>query len=380
MTQFYVYKLIDPKTRKPFYIGKGSGDRMIHHELYHTKNYKTSSHNNTLLKNKIAKVLRESEQIRYQQYFCKNEQQAFSIETALISKYGRRNNKTGILCNMTEGGEGVSGHVRNEQWKEKHRIAAKKRRRKINQYTKKGQFICTWKDYHEILNNVPTTDSSGLSRCCNNKIKSCGGYRWTYFGEQLQKWSPIYKDRDPHKSYKSQNFIYQFTQEGNFIMKHFSLVAAGQTIKKHANTILECCKKRSRHAGGFVWRYQNNFKGYQQTIFQYDGDTGKFIQGFCNIRSASLQTGLTQLQIRNSLHKKNSKGGQFYWKFTKTTKIVPHIKRTTGKPVNQFTRDMQFIQTFNSVRQAINQTNIKGIPNCVINRSKTAGGFVWKYQ
>ena len=31
---YYVYHLIDPKTNLPFYVGKGRGDRMFHHEKY----------------------------------------------------------------------------------------------------------------------------------------------------------------------------------------------------------------------------------------------------------------------------------------------------------------------------------------------------------
>ena len=28
---YYVYGLIDPKTKEPFYVGKGKGDRALHH-------------------------------------------------------------------------------------------------------------------------------------------------------------------------------------------------------------------------------------------------------------------------------------------------------------------------------------------------------------
>ena len=29
---YYIYKLIDPRTGKPFYIGKGKGNRLHQHE------------------------------------------------------------------------------------------------------------------------------------------------------------------------------------------------------------------------------------------------------------------------------------------------------------------------------------------------------------
>jgi hypothetical protein len=30
--KWYVYELIDPRTNRPFYVGKGSGNRIDHHE------------------------------------------------------------------------------------------------------------------------------------------------------------------------------------------------------------------------------------------------------------------------------------------------------------------------------------------------------------
>lgn len=251
---FYVYKLIDPNTNIPFYVGKGSGDRMYQHELLRNRDYKSTSHNNQLLKNKINKVLRESGRIRYQQYHVNNEHQAFTIEKALIGRHGRRDLKTGTLCNMTNGGEGVSGHTRTEGWKEKHRVAAHNRCRKIDQYTKGGLFIRTFDTYKDILNgDIPTIDASGISRCINNKIKSSGGFRWTWHGMVLPTW--VDKPRGPGRGRAPGKPVHQYTKSGTFIKTFPSLIDAGKGVKKHPNTIIECCRGRSQSAGGFYWQY-----------------------------------------------------------------------------------------------------------------------------
>lgn len=51
------------------------------------------------------------------------EEQAFSLERDLISAYGRKDNGTGTLRNMTDGGDGASGFVMPESAKKKLSIA-----------------------------------------------------------------------------------------------------------------------------------------------------------------------------------------------------------------------------------------------------------------
>lgn len=104
MDNFYVYGLIDTSTREIFYIGKGCGNRCYAH-------FKPSALKARSLKNSKIKSL-QSKNIRIDVEIIKdqlNEQEAFELETQLISKYGRIDIGTGQLTNMTDGGEGVSG-------------------------------------------------------------------------------------------------------------------------------------------------------------------------------------------------------------------------------------------------------------------------------
>lgn len=90
---FYVYQYLRPNLT-PYYIGKGKGNRM----------YK--KHENTLPKD-TAFIKLVAHRL--------SEHEAFLLERRLIKFYGRMNNKTGILHNLTEGGAGTSGHTQSPE-------------------------------------------------------------------------------------------------------------------------------------------------------------------------------------------------------------------------------------------------------------------------
>ena len=97
---YYVYAYLrnkDSKTAKagtPYYIGKGSNTRAWDKHLYHNVPSDTF-------------ILIISENL--------TELWAFALERRLIRWYGRKNNGTGILNNLTDGGEGSSGAIRSNE-------------------------------------------------------------------------------------------------------------------------------------------------------------------------------------------------------------------------------------------------------------------------
>ena len=105
--QYYVYIYRDPRPDKglePIYVGKGDPDRrraQIH--------WRRGSHNRIL--NRILAKLRGEglEPVIELAGMFDDEAAAHDCERELIAKYGRRHLGTGPLCNITEGGEGVSG-------------------------------------------------------------------------------------------------------------------------------------------------------------------------------------------------------------------------------------------------------------------------------
>lgn len=120
--KFYVYYLIDPSTRLPFYVGKGCGKRATAHlkeaEIKRCK---------SMVYKKIKNLLQKGTPplVKIRKYF-ENEQDALNYEIFLISLWGRRVNKTGRLFNQTIGGEGTTGWRPTKKQKENMAIAMKK--------------------------------------------------------------------------------------------------------------------------------------------------------------------------------------------------------------------------------------------------------------
>lgn len=111
MNKFYIYMYLD-FDNIPFYIGKGKDGRYKVQEHLYTRN------NNRLLKNKIRKVGVPNVRIHF---LHKNltEKESFYWERYWIKYIGRKDKKEGSLCNLTDGGEGISGMPRSEETKRK---------------------------------------------------------------------------------------------------------------------------------------------------------------------------------------------------------------------------------------------------------------------
>ena len=92
--KYYVYKLVDPRNNKPFYIGKGSGKRVTQHEKEAKLGYIHPKCDiiNAIIKDKLE-VVRE-----IVQYF-ELEADAYAYEKQLIKEIGLKN-----LTNLVPGG------------------------------------------------------------------------------------------------------------------------------------------------------------------------------------------------------------------------------------------------------------------------------------
>jgi hypothetical protein len=114
MIQFYTYIYFDPRTDKPFYVGKGKDDRAYGKHSNKQFNGRLNKLNDVGLK-PIVEIMNTT-----------NELSSFWLERCLIAAYGRKDQGTGPLFNHTDGGQGSSGIIQSAETRKLHSIAMSK--------------------------------------------------------------------------------------------------------------------------------------------------------------------------------------------------------------------------------------------------------------
>ena len=115
LLKFYVYAYLRQRNSPignagtPYYIGKGKDDRAW------------QKHGKTPVPKDISRIIIIDQNL--------TEEEAFTLEVKMIAGYGRVDNKTGILRNLTDGGDGTSGWIAPE---ETRRIMSESRKGKTH--------------------------------------------------------------------------------------------------------------------------------------------------------------------------------------------------------------------------------------------------------
>lgn len=197
---YYIYEFINPLTGKCFYVGKGKSNRYKIHFYFQD--------NNKLKQRIIRKILNKNEKVIINiSYKSKEEKIIIEKEIELIKFYGRRNNKTGILTNLTDGGEGTSGKFHtektktiikekklkrlqagevikhSEEWKLHLRLnnaGGKATAQKINQLDKDMNLIKEWPSANQASKELNLSKGNICNAAGKRKDWKVGGWFWRW--------------------------------------------------------------------------------------------------------------------------------------------------------------------------------------------------------
>ena len=256
MEKYYVYIYLNPLKKgcltfsgltfdyQPFYVGKGCGIRDKAH-LFPSSLSKKSLKNNT-----IKKIIKETGEIPIHIRLFENlsNENAIKIESEIINTFGRLENKSGILTNMTDGGEGVNNFIN----KNRDRLELRK---KIYQYNLSGEFIREWESISSVALdckqplNIPTVVKRGTCWC--NSL-------WSY--------TKVDKMKSRRKNEKKciYNNISQLDKETDEIIDTFdNALDIEKKLVLHSgarNKIYDCLRGIIKTAYGYKWKIINNGK------------------------------------------------------------------------------------------------------------------------
>lgn len=258
MEKFYVYKLSINDI--PFYIGKGKKTETYDRIEYHLKYWEHNK--NTKLKNKINKlkgifdieILFESE----------NEYECLNLEVKLIKEIGREN-----LCNLTDGGEGVSGLKHFDESKQK--ISIWRKGKSLSEETcKRITQNKTGNAYK--LKNIPegkieelykTKNIQEIANELNISFPTIKKYlieKNIYVPSQNRK--PVSEKTKKEKSIlmkgKGNIPICQYDLNNNKINEFSSITEACLSLNKpgRAGDITAVCRGKQKTAFGYIWKYK----------------------------------------------------------------------------------------------------------------------------
>ena len=154
--------------------------------------------------------------------------EAFDFEKALIKELKSNDKVNGY--NISEGGEGGN------------RAAMYP----VKQYDLLGNFIKEYDSAAEAARQVGT-DRTRITHACKKHGKA-SGYMWCYSTEEIDK---------PYRR-KNQKSVIQKTLDGKYVKTYISVKDAFEKTGINVDNICKCISGKNRHAGGYVWMYEEN--------------------------------------------------------------------------------------------------------------------------
>lgn len=191
---------------------------------------------------------------------------------------------------------------------------------------------------------------------------------------------------------RSKKPIEQYDLEGKYIASFPSISEASKKLHISIGGIIFCCQEKQFSAGGFQWKYVNSDKKISdkipinkksKKIYQFDNNK-KLINKFDSIKEASISTNIDATSISQCSLKKRKRAGGFIWiRESDINDIDFYYKNNKGltRNVYQYSIDNRLIAVYRNTVEASKSTYISrsAINNCLLKKSRNAGGYIWKY-
>lgn len=231
--EYYLYRHIRLDTNEPFYIGYST--KTLNYNSLATEYTRAfvKSKRTKFWKNIINKTKYEVEII-----FETNSLDLIKLkEIEFISLYGRKDLETGTLVNLTDGGEGAC----NMSEESKLKLVATRKRNGLNFVSEESR--------RKIYETKKERNQFGLT--IGNKNGMFGKTPWN----KGKNWSIEVREKIT-KNNKCQIAVIKLSLDGIILGEYKSITQAAKDNNMKISSISMCLNKKSRHSGGFIWKYK----------------------------------------------------------------------------------------------------------------------------
>jgi hypothetical protein len=239
---YYTYIIIDPRNSQAFYVGKGKNRRMYDHWKH--RNAKLCC--NYQLRKTLKEIEHAGLRLVYAVPLCNvTEREALDKEIELVTKFGRLDIGTGILCNLTDGGDTGASSWSPQTRLNKSQIELEKNKGvPVSQYTLNGIFISSYPSAKRASESVTEANRSYISQCCKKKRQSSGGFLWAYTKDGVPLYTHAYNTK-----------VHQYTLDGQFLTEYRCVSEAAKAVDAFPGDISSACRGKLKTCKKFIWKY-----------------------------------------------------------------------------------------------------------------------------
>lgn len=249
---FYIYILLDQRVcgewvyqdtifkYKPFYVGIGVDYRMTAH--FTPFNLRKRNIKNNIIKS-IMNGLNELP-IHYKIYEGLTSSLAKELEIDIIKHFGKIKDNSGILANLTDGGDGITGYNHSTEYKNSLK-------KKVYQYDLNGMYIKEWDSLKSVIENYQLSGGNAIRVAIKRGIK-CKNFLWSF---KKLKSLPKYRGKNPPKYLfgiiinNKEKFFTSKNEIDLFFKKNVSM-----------GNISSCCNGKLKTYLGYKWIKKNTRK------------------------------------------------------------------------------------------------------------------------
>lgn len=208
--------------------------------------------------------------------------------------------------------------------------------------------------------------------------------------------------------------VVQLNKDGTFVATHYNIHQAALAVDGNFSHISSCCNGRfsRKSVAGFLWMFYNDFIVWDGSLSAYYDrfeteliihgkappkiklrpiigiavdaydSAGILIGRYNQIKEAMIAMDVSYEAIKQSCDNKTAMRCGTSWRYQGDSFVAysPVKQGPQKKRVAQYTTDGKFLALFDGVQEASDKVkiNLSSISNCITNKQKTAGGYIWQ--